>query len=104
MSKEAGLSCKELEKDLNLSVTNCTTVSERQRGKIRQVATSPPLTPDHKKKRLLFAENHLVEGTDFRNWIFTDEKKFNLDGPDGIYYCWQMLGGLQELRCKGSFG
>jgi hypothetical protein len=43
-----------------------------------------PLTKKHKQERLKFARRHLTAGTDFSRWIFSDEKSFNLDGPDNM--------------------
>ena len=42
--------------------------------------------------------------TDFSEWIFSDEKRFNLDGPDGVYCYWRLGTELAKFRSKRSFG
>jgi len=42
------------------------------------------LNDDHKRKRIEIAKQWIFDGVQFKNVIFTDEKKFNLDGPDNF--------------------
>ena len=50
----------------------------------------PYLTDRHKQKRLLFASRHLKDPYIWERVIFTDEKKFNLKGPDGFNKIWAL--------------
>jgi len=43
-------------------------------------------TVKHKEARLNFAKKHIPWTQEWQNVIFSNEKKFNLDGPNGIRY------------------
>ena len=57
-------------------------------GKMKQ---RPNLTPRHIETRLKWAQEHMSFGSKWQNVIFSDEKKFNLDGPDGYKFYWYDL-------------
>ncbi|CDF38566.1 unnamed protein product [Chondrus crispus] len=67
---------------------------------------APQLTPRHRTVRVKWAKERA--GWNMQKWgqvIFSNEKKFNLDGPDGLSYYWHDLpkeGKVLSRRQMGS--
>lgn len=61
---------------------------------------APNLTPLHVQNRLAWARRQLANGASiWRRTVFSDEKRFSLDGPDGADSDWHYL--RHERRMQG---
>ncbi|CAF4635902.1 unnamed protein product, partial [Rotaria sp. Silwood2] len=58
---------------------------------------SPALTTTHKDLQLTWAKYHMTWNNEWNKVIWSDEKKFNLDGPDGFSYYWYDLRKEEEI-------
>lgn len=52
----------------------------------RKLKKKPVLKPVHKEHRMDFARQHVDWSSEWKRVVFSDEKKFNLDGPDGYNF------------------
>ena len=59
--------------------------------------TKPNLKKYHIEARKVLVKNHHIWDSKWKSGVFTDEKKFNLDGPDGLRYYWHDL--RKEPKC-----
>ncbi|GBN77400.1 Transposable element Tc3 transposase [Araneus ventricosus] len=69
-----------------------------------KLMSRPPLTKVHKRQRVEFAKKCITMVKKWDDDIFSDEKKFNLDGPDGCRYFWYDLRKEKEIFSKRTFG
>ena len=70
-------------------------------GKFR---ARPTLSKAHKNARVEWAEKYVDLGQQWNKVIFSDEKKFNLDGPDGYRMFWYGLGADRNIFSKRQNG
>jgi len=62
------------------------------------------LKDQHIRDRLNWAQNQMIWTSQWHDVIFTDEKKFNLDGPDGYKYYWHDIRKEPQWYTKRTAG
>lgn len=63
----------------------------------------PELLPRHKVARLQFANKYKFWDEEWKKIIFSDEKKFNLDGPDGYRYYYRDTRAPKKVHVSRNF-
>ena len=102
-----GKSIMEAKQDNGLTASKTTlwrVCSNAEHLKYLKMISAPKLTNDHKLLRLDWAKKYMSYGDKWQNVIFSDEKKFNLDGPDGYKYYWHDLRTEHKFYSKRAFG
>ena len=102
------ISCANIIKDLCLKMSRWTINRVIKRSNIlknMKKKHSPALTTVHKDLRLTWARDHMTWNNEWHKVVWSDEKKFNLDGPDGFSYYWHDLRKEEEIfstRAQGG--
>lgn len=72
--------------------------------KYRKPLRKPKLSQLHKQRRMEFAEKYVDFGDKWLHVIFSDEKRFNLNGPDGLHSYWHDLRREPDIMPKRQNG
>lgn len=97
------LSSPQIKQKLDLSCTDRTIRNELSSNpliKFVKRKKAPFLTKRHIELRRNWARNCQTWDQEWTNVIFSDEKKFNLDGPDGFQYYYHDLRKEEEYCAK----
>lgn len=107
LASNGSMSCRQIKVELGLNVTRQrvqqiikTDIGLRYENKVPK----PPLTKRHKEARIAFAEKYKFWEEEFESVIFSDEKKFNLDGPDGHHKYWRDIRQPRQTCYKRNHG
>lgn len=98
-AKQDGMTSKRLKAELSLPVSDRTVRRELHNApymKWGKRIKTPKLAARHRQTRCDWARKMIRERVDWNNVVFSDEKKFNLDGPDGAQYYWHDLRAEKE--------
>jgi len=100
-------SCPQVQHELGLECHRSTVYRAARSAEnfdFRKANSKPPLKPEHVKERLEFTRKYIDFGEKWYSVMFSDEKKFNLDGPDGFRYYWHDLRKDPKIFSRRQFG
>lgn len=100
-------SVRKVTKELKLGCSYTTvwrSIKSNKNMKYAKKACKPPLAKQHKLQRLSWAKEYMHFKDEWIEVMFSDEKKFNLDGPDGWRYYWHDLRKEPEIFSKRQMG
>lgn len=98
-------SIKKIKAETNIAASNSTIIRALKRMNMQseKVKRAPFLSKLHKEARIKFTRDYMQQN--WENIWFTDEKKWNLDGPDRYFSYWHDLRKepiVQQRRQNGG--
>lgn len=96
-----------IRKQLDLQCSDSTVLRALEANpnlKYKRMRRCQAMTTEQKKLRVEWCKRHIEEDTQWKRWVFSDEKKFNLDGPDGWAYYWHDTRKPERVFQKRQMG
>ena len=87
-ASNSSLSAKEIKNTLNLRAKSATNFSFRPNLQYKRMKASPVLTKRHQENRLKWCNERIYWDDEWSQIVWSDEKKWNLDGPGGFKFYW----------------
>lgn len=94
LAAKKGQSTREISKRFNkrtLYITVWKSLMSNSNAKFKKLLKTPRLLKHHREERLKWAKNVMTWDKKWKQVILSDEKKFNLEGPDGYKHHWHDL-------------
>lgn len=100
------MTSSQIKAELKLNVSNeriRQIIKKDKRAVYAKMVKKPLLTPRHVEARLKWAREVMDFGDKWKRVIFTDEKKFSCDGPDGFKMYWHDLSKDKQICMSRNF-